>query len=532
MYAKEIESHQKRKSPIQKCMHGIIAREACLKNIVELQQQMMERKEQRDREQTMDKTNLSKVEASQLKQEEENEKGVIMDMHFNQFVEHLHALRLFSINIVECVSVWRDHVLFAFRQSDLAENEPEPEVPFLYQGKNYLLKMRKDNSFLGMRSNPFQEHFNFTPKGDPFLIIPSCSIVDPKRRRRKKTKKKGEDKITIPIEPQILKKIKNCEQVIEAELKAHKLMNSASESQLENYDSAPGGLEQSPTLSNNGGSVLSSPMKKKSGRSVLNGQPSLNERSIAEIAAGPENESVFIPKQDPECFPTKKIANVDSDSYRAEPLKMKEQRALEFLDFYNQKCDKNMRLTYGKPIEVLQEARRGLRPTWISLRKGAKDSGLLIFNKDASILNKSRYNILQMSVTHRDGLEEAVRLSLNYIWKNTDAEELRIGLHHFDVEEKGRKMQRVDGEIKSVLKRFNFRWKQMISNAGGSRILALGLERPDEYPLEVNEINPFRINLGTVFTISEKFEPTTHDGSIDQSESFLLTPNVFIQPLI
>jgi len=38
MYAKEIESHQKRKSPIQKCMHGIIAREACLKNIVELQQ--------------------------------------------------------------------------------------------------------------------------------------------------------------------------------------------------------------------------------------------------------------------------------------------------------------------------------------------------------------------------------------------------------------------------------------------------------------------------------------------------------------
>jgi len=44
---------------------------------------MMERKEQRDKEQTMDKTNLSKLEASQLKQEEENEKGVIMDMHFN-----------------------------------------------------------------------------------------------------------------------------------------------------------------------------------------------------------------------------------------------------------------------------------------------------------------------------------------------------------------------------------------------------------------------------------------------------------------
>jgi len=143
-------------------------------------------------------------------------------------------------------------------------------------------------------------------------------------------------------------------------------------------------------------------------------------------------------------------------------------------------------------------------------------------------LNKSRYNILLMSVTHRDGLEEAVRLSVNYIWKNTDAEELRIGLHHFEVEEKGRKVMRVDSEIKSVLKRFNFRWKQMISNAGGSRILSLGLERPSEYPLDVEEINPFRINLATLFTISDKFDPTKEDGSIDQSKSFFLTPNVII----
>jgi len=137
-----------------------------------------------------------------LKLEEDNEKGVIMDMHFNQFIEHLHALRLFSINIVECVNAWREHILFAFRQSDKSESDPEPEIPFMYQGNNYLLKMRKDNSFLGLKSNPFQEYFNFTPKGDPFLIIPSCSIVDPKRRRKKNKKKKnGDDKITIPIEP-------------------------------------------------------------------------------------------------------------------------------------------------------------------------------------------------------------------------------------------------------------------------------------------------------------------------------------------
>ena len=36
MYAKEIESYKKKSSTISKCMHGIIAREACLKNISEL----------------------------------------------------------------------------------------------------------------------------------------------------------------------------------------------------------------------------------------------------------------------------------------------------------------------------------------------------------------------------------------------------------------------------------------------------------------------------------------------------------------
>ena len=41
MYAKEIESFKKT-SPIQKCMHGVIAREACLKNIVDLQSYIQE----------------------------------------------------------------------------------------------------------------------------------------------------------------------------------------------------------------------------------------------------------------------------------------------------------------------------------------------------------------------------------------------------------------------------------------------------------------------------------------------------------
>lgn len=516
MYCKEIESYQKKTSPIQKCMHGIIAREACLKNIVDLQTQITLEKE----EQTESKIEGEISSINKDSKEGKNEKS-ILDVHFIQFVEHLHALRMFSINIVECIAAWKDHVLFPWRQVEHDPREHEPEIPFMYQGNNYLLKMRDDNAFLGMRNNPFSEYFNFATRGDPFLIVPSVDLVDIKKKRKKKVKSnKKKEKITVPIEPSILKKIKRCEEILEKEAK----MNP-------DHQSSKSNLEPTITNDNEPASALqASPTKSfKSKKSIL---ASPDKSVIAEIAAGPQEESVFVPKKNPECYPTQVVANVDSDAYRVEPLELKEKRALEFLDFYNQKCDKNMRRTFGVTTEVLKAAKMGLRPTWIQLRKGSKDAGLLIFNKDANVQNKNRYNILQMSVTHRSGLEEAIRLCLNYIWKNTDAEELRIGLHHFEVEEEGKIKSKVDEEYKSCLKRFNFRWKQMISEVGGKRILAMGLDRPKEYPLEQNVVTPFSIKLGVMLAAGDKSDTSTNPGKIDPTKSFFMTPNVYIQPLI
>ena len=78
--------------------------------------------------------------------------------------------------------------------------------------------MRKDNAFLGLKSNPFLKHFSFSEWGDPFLILPSCeySGVGALKKKRKKSKI---EKITIPIEATILKKIKWCELVLEKEVK-------------------------------------------------------------------------------------------------------------------------------------------------------------------------------------------------------------------------------------------------------------------------------------------------------------------------
>ena len=153
-------------------------------------------------------------------------------------------------------------------------------------------------------------------------------------------------------------------------------------------------------------------------------------------------------------------------------------------------------------------------------------------------MDKIRINILQMSVSNRDGLEEAMKLCLDYIWKYTNAEEVRIGIHHFEVEEKGKEVLKVDEEYKSCLKRFKFKWKQIISNAGGTRILVMGANRPAEYPLQKGQDNTFKIKMATLFAIKKvedrkaKINASTDVGAVSQNRSYFLTPTVFIQPLI
>lgn len=57
------------------------------------------------------------------------------------------------------------------------------------------------------------------------------------------------------------------------------------------------------------------------------------------------------------------------------------------------------------------------------------DSGLFIFFLDPySHDGKIRIVISNLSVIDWTGIEEAVPLCLDYIWKNTDADEVRIGL--------------------------------------------------------------------------------------------------------
>jgi len=84
---------------------------------------------------------------------------------------------------------------------------------------------------------------------------------------------------------------------------------------------------------------------------------------------------------------------------------------------------------FGKPKEILETTWSGLWPTYINLWKGTKDSGLLIFYLDPFCHDAKTWIVISnLTVIDWSGIEEAVELCVNYIWKNTIADEVRIGL--------------------------------------------------------------------------------------------------------
>lgn len=47
-------------------------------------------------------------------------------------------------------------------------------IPFIWEGENYLLKVKTDTQFLAL--SEYGKYFNFSSKSDPFLVQPSLKV--------------------------------------------------------------------------------------------------------------------------------------------------------------------------------------------------------------------------------------------------------------------------------------------------------------------------------------------------------------------
>lgn len=61
-------------------------------------------------------------------------------------------------------------MLYAYYQST-PNHRSVPVIPFIWENKNYLLKLKRDTEFL--KDHLLSKWFNFADKNDPFLVIPS-----------------------------------------------------------------------------------------------------------------------------------------------------------------------------------------------------------------------------------------------------------------------------------------------------------------------------------------------------------------------
>ena len=89
---------------------------------------------------------------------------------------------MLSLHAVKCIIEWRKQLVYSYlvTTSNGAAAAVSQErnsinkfknIPFIWEGENYLLKMKADTGFLF--HSEFSKFFNFSAKSDPFLVQPS-----------------------------------------------------------------------------------------------------------------------------------------------------------------------------------------------------------------------------------------------------------------------------------------------------------------------------------------------------------------------
>jgi hypothetical protein len=119
--------------------------------------------------------------------------------------EILHAHRMLTLNVVESIERWKEFFLF--------EN-PDFKANFVYNGMNYLEKIRHDLNFLP--TSELSKAFKFSTESDPFLIRPSKVI------EKHKTKPGGNyflsnGQVIIPLPSLILKRVQKMDDLVKQE---------------------------------------------------------------------------------------------------------------------------------------------------------------------------------------------------------------------------------------------------------------------------------------------------------------------------
>ena len=180
---------------------------------------------------------------------------------------------------------------------------------------------------------------------------------------------------------------------------------------------------------------------------------------------------------------------LETTSFGIKPLKITEPEAAKLLAWYQNHTSSKILQSYCPLSELITKAESGYEPYWLCyandtyplegasnlLRDSSFDllRGLAVFHIDPASQQKPRVTILHASTLEETKVPDLVRKLVEYIWKNVNCEEIRVELTHFMQE--GR-LAPCD-VLKASFQGMKFRWKTLINDQQGKRVVVLGLAR-------------------------------------------------------
>ena len=177
---KEIDDLQKNKSAAQLALRAVGTREESLKSVKDMNAYLQSSKD-------WEKVKEIQLEAAEL----------------------LHAHRMLTLNAIEAIVKWRNQMHSNF-------NLPAINFPFLWEGENYLLRMREDMEFLKL--SEFAKVLYFGEEIDPLLVFPSVpSGKAEKSRKRDANYFINDGQVIVPLPSTIAGRVKEAEDVIRKE---------------------------------------------------------------------------------------------------------------------------------------------------------------------------------------------------------------------------------------------------------------------------------------------------------------------------
>ena len=177
------------------------------------------------------------------------------------------------------------------------------------------------------------------------------------------------------------------------------------------------------------------------------------------------------------------------------PMKITDIIASKLLNWYAKKLPHNFTKSYCPLEKLIEKSQTGYNPIWLGYGEQETDfnfvckentftekkiKGLIVIHIDPASQLKPRILILHASILNEKAvitrLPDLLKKLMDYIWKNVNCDEVRVELSHFLQNGKLAPYEYLKTEFQNL----KFRWKTLISDQQGNRMVVLGINRPED----------------------------------------------------